>query len=226
VIIPALPGALSALGILFSDVVKDYSRTVLLGVEGKLPQARLAQEFAALEKQAAKEFHQEGWHGRVHYNASVDIRYRGQGYELNLPLTKSLLTDFEQEHRRRYGYAHPLREVELVTLRLRAIVKSVARATKSLVGKMNRVGMDTLTSLPRAESRGSGRAKLGSTSPASSSILYEGKKLTTKIYSRDQLVPGKNYFGPAIVTEYSATTVIPPRRPFQLDAASNLIVTI
>ncbi len=64
VIVPALPGALSALGILASDVVKDYSRTVLWRVAGEVPHARLNQEFATLESHAAKVFEQEGWHGK------------------------------------------------------------------------------------------------------------------------------------------------------------------
>src|SRR6202034_204048 len=89
VIVPALPGALSALGILASDVVKDYSRTVLWRRAEKLPQVRLAQVFAALEKQAAKDFQQEAWQGRVHSHPSIDLRYRGQGYELNLPFSKN-----------------------------------------------------------------------------------------------------------------------------------------
>ena len=124
VIVPALPGALSALGILASDVVKDYSRTVLWRVSGKIPVKRLSQEFAALEKTAARNFRDEAWQGRPHHHRSVDIRYRGQGYELNLPLTKNLLKDFEQEHHRRYGYKHATREVELVTLRLRATLRT------------------------------------------------------------------------------------------------------
>ncbi len=124
VIVPALPGALSALGILVSDVVKDYSRTVLWRVSGKLPAAQLNREFSALQKQAAKDFQNEAWQGRVHYQQTIDLRYRGQGYELNLPYTNDLLKKFEQDHHRRYGYAHPTREAELVTLRLRASVKS------------------------------------------------------------------------------------------------------
>ena len=136
VIVPALPGALSALGILVSDVVKDYSRTVLWRVSGKLPAAQLNGEFSALQKQAAKDFQNEAWQGRVHYQRTVDLRYRGQGYELNLPCTKDLLKKFEQEHHRRYGYAHPNRELELVTLRLRASVKSTKlKATDSPCGK-------------------------------------------------------------------------------------------
>jgi N-methylhydantoinase A len=208
VIVPALPGALSALGILASDVVKHYSRTVLWRVSGKIPQPQLSREFAALENTAAKDFLHESWPGRPHYHRSVDIRYRGQGYELSIPLTKNLLKDFEQEHQRRYGYTHPTRELELVTLRLRATLKS-AHA---------HVGADAFVR--------PGRAKLGGLSSLKAPVLFDGKKLETRIHSRDDLHPTKKFPGPAIITEYSATTVIPPGAHFHLDPAANLIVTI
>jgi N-methylhydantoinase A len=214
VIVPALPGALSALGILASDVVKDYSRTVLRRVSGKIPTAQLNREFSDLEKNAAKDFQEEAWHGRPHYRRSVDIRYRGQGYELNIRFTKNLLRDFEQEHKRRYGHIHPNREIELVTLRLRAVLKS----TTTPLEKTAHVG----TGAPARP----GRAKLGMLSVLKAPVLFEGKKLKTKIYSRDHLQKGTNYSGPAIITEYSATTVIPPGKSFHLDRASNLIVNI
>jgi N-methylhydantoinase A len=208
VLVPALPGALSALGILASDVVKDYSRTVLWRVSGKIATAQLNQEFAALEEAAAKDFRRESWQGRPHFHRSVDIRYRGQGYELNVPSTKNLLKDFEQEHLRRYGYSHPNREVELVTLRLRATL----RTTTAHVGT---------GALARP-----GRARLGRPSSLEAPVLFDGKKLKTKIHSRDDLRPGKKYPGPAIVTEYSATTVIPPRSRFHLDRPANLVISL
>ena len=215
VIVPALPGALSALGILASDVVKNYSRTVLWRVSGKIPQPQLASEFAALEKFAAKDFRDENWKGKALFARSVDVRYRGQGYELNLPLTRNLLQEFEREHRQRYGYAHPGREVELVTLRLRAILKST---TTPLSNKMNHVGTAALGR--------PGRATFGRPSPIKAPVQFDGKNQATSIYSRDELRPGKKYRGPAIITEYSATTVIPSGKTFRLDTASNLIVTI
>jgi N-methylhydantoinase A len=219
VIVPAFPGALSALGILFSDVVKDYSRTVLWRVSGKLPAEELNREFSTLQKQATKDFQKEAWQGKVHHRASVDLRYRGQGYELNLPFTRNLLKDFHAEHRRRYGYAHPDREVELVTLRLRASVQStIAGLGQVHVGKMDHVGTGTLAR--------PSRAKLGSHSSPKAPVFFDGKKLASAIHSRDSLKPGHIYSGPAIVTEYSATTAIPPHKPFHLDPAANLIVTI
>ncbi len=208
VVIPALPGALSALGILSSDVVKDYSRTVLWRVADEVPHARLGREFSALEETASRDFRSESWPGAPHFHRSADLRYRGQGYELNVPLTKNLLRDFRQEHQRRYGYVHTNREVEIVTLRVRATLKS----TNAHVGTA-------------ALGRPSG-AKLRRVSVGEAQVLFDGKKLTTKIYSRDELHPGRKYTGPAVITEYSATTVIPPGKPFHLDRAANLIVKI
>jgi len=218
VIVPALPGALSALGILFSDVVKDYSRTVLWRVAGKLPGAELNREFSTLQKQAVRDFQQEAWQGKVNHQRSVDLRYRGQGYELNLPLTGNLLKDFHEEHQRRYGYAHSTRELELVTLRLRATVKSTTAHLGTIAVKTDHVGTGT----PARP----GRAKLGSPSTPKASVQFDDKKLATTIYSRDALAPGRTYPGPAIITEYSATTVIPPGKHFRVDPAANLIVTI
>ena len=231
VIVPALPGALSALGIHASDVVKDYSRTVLWRASGKIPADRLNREFTGLKKNAARDFREEAWQGTPHYHRSVDLRYRGQGYELNLPFTKNLLRDFEQEHHRRYGYTHPQREVELVTLRLRAVLKS--RTTDvgkmDLVEKLNRVRkIDHVGKMDHVGTGAfarPGRATLGRLSSPKVPVLFEGKKQATKIYSRDELQPSKPYPGPAIITEYSATTVIPPGKYFHLDRASNLIVS-
>jgi N-methylhydantoinase A len=208
VIVPAFPGALSALGILASDVVKDYSRTVLWRVSKKIPAAPLTQEFTTLENTATEDFREESWPGKPQYHRSVDLRYRGQGYELNLPLTKNLLKDFHQEHHRRYGYSHPTREVELVTLRLRATQQTTTA----------HVGTDAFVR--------QSRATLGRLSPPKAPVLFEGKKLETKIHSRNDLQPARKYPGPAIITEYSATTVIPPGTTFHIDHAANLIVTI
>ena len=206
VIIPAFPGALSALGILASNVVKDYSRTILWRVGKEFPHAKLNMEFEALECDAAGDFRQESWQGKPSFHRSVDLRYRGQGYELNIPLTTNLLREFAREHHRRYGYSHPNREIELVTLRLRASLKS------------GTVHVGTAASAVL-------RAKRGKSSLLSAPVVFEGKKLKATIYSREELHIGEKYSGPAIVTEYSATTFIPPRKRFHIDRANNLVVT-
>ncbi len=88
---------------------------------------------------------------------------------------------------------------------------------------MNQVG--NLNHVGTAAFGRPGRAKLGSISSLKALVLFEGKKHDTKIHSRDAPPPGKQYSGPAIITEYSATTVIPPGKHFHLDRANNLIVS-
>jgi len=206
VIVPAFPGALSALGILASDVVKNYSRTVLWRVANSLPQERIHHEFVTLEQKAAQDFKLEGWNGKHHCERSVDVRYRGQGYEINLPLSNNLLADFRQEHQRCYGYLHEGRDVELVTMRLRAVIKTPGIKLEH-----------------RAESdcgdRSRGPVEHGS-------VVFADKKRRTAIYSRESMPLGKRYSGPAVITEYSATTVIPPSARFHRDKTGNLIITL
>jgi N-methylhydantoinase A len=155
-----------------------------------------------MQHTAATDFRNESWQGTPQFHRSVDVRYRGQGYELNIPLTPNLLQDFQREHIRRYGYTHPTREVELVTLRLRATLENKTHVGTAAIGCPIRV-------------------KLGSVSE----VLFDGNNLKTTIHPRESLHPRRKYSGPAIITEYSATTVIPPKAIFNLDKSANLIIS-
>jgi N-methylhydantoinase A len=215
VIIPARPGALSAFGILVSDVVKDYSRSLLWRFAGGLPQAKLQKEFRKLEASAQKEFRAERWRGALQYERSLDLRYRGQGYELNVPAAEDVNHDvtarFHNEHQRRYGYHHAGREIELVTLRLRVRLRT-----------------------PQPESnlnvkRHTAQKRLPGIAPVERvSVFFHDKRVSTPVFQRDDLVPGRPVpmKGPAVITEYSATTVIPPGKRFWVDASENLIIKI
>jgi N-methylhydantoinase A len=171
----------------------------------ELPTKRLNEEFGSLFRRAEQDFKAEGWRGFVRRHFSVDVRYRGQGYELNVPYTSRLLAAFRREHERRYGYSYPAREIELVTLRLRAVLKSPQSGIyKSRADRAKRRGSD----------------------PQRASIFFEGKKISAAIYDRDALKPGRKYSGAAVVSEYSATTVVPPGVQFWLDRAGNLVIQI
>jgi N-methylhydantoinase A len=218
VVIPARPGALSAFGILVSDVVKDYSRTLLWRFAGHLrqelrqavrqalPQAKLENEFRKLEAAAQKEFRAERWRGALHYERSLDLRYRGQGYELNVPATANVAARFHDEHQRRYGYQHAGREIELVTLRLRVRLRTPPlKVARRLAARKPSV---RVAPVERA------------------SVFFHDRALTTPVFERDDLVPGRSMKGPAVITEYSATTVIPAGKKFWVDASENLIIKI
>lgn len=202
VVVPAYPGALSALGILISDVVKDHSRTVLLRVR-ELPVKEMAKLYADLQNSLSAELDQEGWKGRAVFERSCDLRYRGQGYELNLPYSRDLIEGFHREHQRRYGYSSPEREIEIVTVRMRGRVTSPE--------KLANLKIDGRT---------------GTLQEGSAQVWFEGKKHKTAILPRESLKQGKSYRGPAIVTEYSATTVVPPGLRFHIDKAGSLIIEV
>jgi N-methylhydantoinase A len=169
-----------------------------------LPVRRLRKEFRNLRRQADNDFRSEDWLGSIRHHFSVDVRYRGQGYELNLPYTEELVAAFRREHERRYGYSYPSREVELVTLRLRASVKS----PQASFGKADLV-----------------RANQASIGSERAPVFFD-RKITATIYDRDSLQPGKKYEGPAVVTEYSGTAVVPPRKQFWRDRTGNLFIQI
>ena len=207
VIVPAFPGALSALGILASDVVKDYSHTILCRISRDIPHGQLNRQFKTLERSARTDFRDEEWDGIPTFLRTMDLRYRGQGYELNIPFTRNLLKDFEEEHRRRYGYVYATRDIELVTLRLRATLKSKDAYVGSVAAR-------------------AGRLRAANSTPFDAAVMFDGKKCKSKIYSREELRSSGKYHGPAIVTEYSATTVIPPKATFRVDKAANLIIAL
>jgi len=224
VMIPARPGALSAFGILVSDVVKDYSRTLLWRFADRLSQAvpqaarpvvtrgKLQEEFRKLEAAARKEFREERWHGALHYERSLELRYRGQGYELNLPVvstTEHVTARFHDEHQRRYGYHHAGREIELVTLRLRARLRTPRLERLPVTGRQTaRKSSSQVSPVERA------------------AVFFHDQVATTPVFERGDLVPGRAMRGPAVITEYSATTVIPPGKRFWVDASENLLIKI
>jgi N-methylhydantoinase A len=215
VMIPARPGALSALGILLSDVVKDYSRTLLWRLGARLPVAKLLEEFRKLETTARKEFGRERWRGTLECERSLDLRYRGQGYELNISVTKNLGSRFHkerfhEEHQCRYGYHHPGREIELVTLRLRARLRTAPPQLRVERQRATAGRLDGSRPSPRE--------------PAT--VCFDGNLLQTPVFERGDLVPRQSMTGPAVITEYSATTVIPAGKRFWVDRAGNLMIQI
>ncbi len=216
VMIPARPGALSAFGILVSDVVKDYSRTLLWRfadhLQQAVPQAKLQREFRKLEAAAQKEFRAERWRGALQYERSLDLRYRGQGYELNVPATENVSARFHDEHQRRYGYHHAGREIELVTLRLRVRLRTPQPQSPS----QSKVVQQQTARKPSPRVAPVERAP----------VFFHDKAVTTPVFERGDLVPGRSMRGPAVIAEYSATTVIPPGKRFWVDASENLVIKI
>jgi N-methylhydantoinase A len=200
VILPTSPGALSAVGVLVADVIKDQSRTVMFTNEPKQI-ARLGTVFIEMEREATKVLRGEGFpRSRQRHERSLAMRYRGQSFELEVTNTdKDLANAFHRVHRERYGYAQEQSEIEIVSARLRSF---------GVVEKLPQ------TKLARGKLRASRRVN----------AYFDGRKVEAALYNRDELPAGAKLQTPCIVAEYSATTLIPSRATARVDEYGNLLI--
>ncbi|HZT72094.1 MAG TPA: hydantoinase/oxoprolinase family protein [Terriglobales bacterium] len=202
VLVPPLPGALSALGILLADLARDYSRTLMLPFTAH---TALEKHFRELERRGRREL--RGKAGRARALRSLDLRYAGQGYELTLPcpgregVGARLAARFHAAHERRYGFSDPKRPIEIVTARVRLIVPAPALR------------------MPRRRERpGDGAAALA----GSGAVIQAGRRWPARQYQRERLRPGDRFAGPALIHEYSATSFLPPGWRARVDGLDNL----
>ncbi len=197
VLIPNAPGALSALGILDADLRREFSRTVMLAPGS--PQ--IASHFRSLEYEARDAFAAEK--AKPVLARSADLRYHGQGFELRVDWSANAAARFHKLHAQSYGYADPVRPVEIVTLRVQAIARS----------RKPRVARATLTG-PDAR-----HAQI-----STCRIFEDGRWHNAELYDRVLLHPGNRITGAAVITELSATTYLPTGWTAKVDALSNLIL--
>jgi N-methylhydantoinase A len=209
VLIPVFPGGLSALGILQANVVKELSRTVLLPAEDLLKESQQLKNIVKhLDEEALQVLPAEAFtRDKMRFQHSLDMRYFGQAYELNIPISSighDAIAAFHGAHEMRYGYHHKNKKVEIVNVRCRA------------TGITEKPPSEKLTPRRRTE-------------PLSPEQMMEltfyDHKLKTVLYRRDNLRAGDIFSGPSIVAEYSATTLVPPDWRARVDNYGQLLLT-
>lgn len=202
ILIPTMPGVLSAVGIFLADIVRDYSCTVMLPGNAI---GRLQQRFDELEQIGKTEFAAEGLQGSS--DRTVDIRYRGQGYELNVPYAGEnpmrTLEAFHELHLKRYGFYDPDKPVEIVNLRLRMTAAAEPY-------------------MPPCQEQSS---KRDAAACSEADIHFAGKFMRTGLYRREQLAPGMVVHGPAMITEYTSATALPTGWLAEVDRFGNIVIT-
>lgn len=202
IIVPRSPGTLSALGVLLGDIVRDYSRTVMRNASA-LDARELERDFIALEQKAVRDLKSEGFGAdKSKLRRSVAIRYVGQSFEIDITWGGRIGAKFHAAHRERYGYADSSRPIEVVSLRVRAT---------------------GITEKPRSKRWASDQSR--SAKPRHNARVYIGERSSQiPVYARDDLSAGVRLTGPAIITEYSSTTLIPSRFKVEVDSWMNLVV--
>ena len=201
VVVPWDPGLLSARGMLSSRVIESRSRGVL-GLSLDELQSHPSRVFAALEKKAMRTMKSEGFSTRdVVVERLCDLRYVGQSFELTLPFSESDLKGaFDRAHEARHGFALATVDVEPVALRVRILGPKPGRPRRPRLAKTLDI---------RAERR--------------DVVFLEGTRRTA-IWDRADLPAGFVVKGPAVVAEYSATTVVLPGWTLEVEATSAAMV--
>lgn len=208
VIIPPTPGVLSALGLLTTDLIRDYLRTVMVPAESAQPSLQSA--LADLTAQAVRDLSSDGILPRdATFHPALDLRYHGQSYELTVPFTGDTQTAvhrFHKLHERLYGYAEPTEPVTVVNVRLRVIVPA------------RRIRWEPAPT-----------PHLWEPTPIDQrSIILELHDNIVREqvprFQRDQLGPGAILVGPALVTQYDTTIVIPPGWRGMVDGNENIVL--
>jgi N-methylhydantoinase A len=206
VLVPIFPGGLSALGILRADAVKELSRTVLVAAEEMIHHRnRLSAMLNTLQSEGARVLRAEGFErDKIRFHHSLDMRYRGQAYELNVSAEGNIVATFHRAHETRYGHHNANHQVEIVSIRCRATGITEKPAAAKL-----------------ATRRQSERAAFTQTLQ----LVLAGRPQKARLYLRDDLRAGDIFSGPAVVAEYSATTLVPPGWKVRVDAYGQLLLS-
>ncbi len=196
-IIPPGPATFCALGAVLADVKRDYVRSHRLRfADGPPVSAELASIFRALENGASSWIRREGdILGEVVFDASLDMRYSGQAFDLQVPIPEELRREpdldaitelFHRDHERIYSFRDPESSVEVSTERVRVT---------------GRIPPLELAALPER----------GPAEPSDTRWVHvAGQRLEVPVYLRRALGRGASVPGPAIIEQEDCTVWVLP----------------
>ncbi|MED5408385.1 MAG: hydantoinase/oxoprolinase family protein [Pseudomonadota bacterium] len=196
IIVPPVPGGFSALGLVVTDVRRDYGRTLYRQLTD-LDAGEIDVVWSELQTQGEKMLSATGIEpDRWRFRRSADLRYSRQAYELNVTAATGLFTETDKErlaeafharHQQTYGHRNTAEPVHLVTLRLSAI------------GELPRL---QITHRTDASDTGEKSRR---------PVWFAGTGITDcRVYDRTGLAEGTRLVGPAVVESLDSTLVIPP----------------
>lgn len=204
VLIPPLASTLSAVGMLAADVVKDYAQTVMLPAETL--QTEMESRLNNLAERGRREVEEQGIPREdVRVELALDMRYRGQSYELGVPFGPDFRSGFHELHLQTYGYSNPDKPAEIVNLRVR------------VVGKIEPP--------PLIESSLGGADPSGALFDTRGVTFADGQR-NTPFYRAESLRPGNEIAGPAILVRADTTILIGPSDVARVDGFGNLLMDV
>ena len=216
VVVPPMPGVSSALGLIMADPRRDFVRSRLRGL-ADIDASELSAVFTELRQQALSEFVTDGFDGdSIEFAFSLDLRYQGQGYELNVAAGASATLDssaiaelrerFDRAHEQLFGHSAKGEPVEAVNYRVRSTVR---------VPKFSMKRYD----------QASGFADAAKVDEREVYFDRQSGMTPTPVFDRALLSPGHEVVGPGIVEQLDSTTVIYPGQRAVVDDYRNLVIS-
>lgn len=213
-VIPFAPGVNCAYGLLIADFRYDYVRT-FPRMLSDVPLQEINAQYNQLERAAAERMAADGIPaGQIVITRSMDMRYSGQGYELEVSVPsgritrktlESVETSFHQLHRQSYGFSRRGEPTQISDLRI---------ACLGLVPKPELVPEPLGDSDPEPALKGH------------RDLYVKGAFHRAAVYDRDRLHPGAELAGPAIIEQKDSTTMLTPNSRACVDAYRNVIITL
>jgi N-methylhydantoinase A len=214
VVVPRHPGITSAAGLVVPDIVHNFVQTSVTELSNMPPQA-LAQEFKTLQQRATHTLESDGIPpSQRRYARSLDIKYVGQGYTLNIPVSETSIDQkslsdiaerFQARHEALYGFRADEERIEMINVRLQAI---------GVLEKSSQQPQPRGRHIPNAAHCGTRHAW----AETRQTMLHY------QLYDRMRLSSGNVLIGPAIVEQVDSTTLIPPGWMGTVDGYDNLIL--
>ena len=206
ILIPQIPGNFSAWGLLSSDIRHDLAETVLLDLQqDNMEQVQMV--ISRLRQQAHERLSDEGFEDSVlEFEPSLDVRYKGQAFELSIPIgdeiadAGALLSEFHETYAQYYGHANKDQSAEIVNVRL--------------------VGLARTRIAEPEDATASGEALIHTRW-----VYFDGMVEDVPVYDRNLMKIGEELSGPLIVEETGATTVVAPSWNCIRDSRDTLLLT-
>ena len=209
IIVPPSPGTFSAWGMLQTDIRKDLNINFYFPF-AVVKKESLKKRFKELTNEASILLKSEGvTKNKMVFNFSVDMRYIGQEYYVNIPVNplldlKKIEKDFHKTYNDKYGHSQLNAPVEITNLRLAAfgLIDRPIDYSKNLdIKKNNQINKKI-----------------------NRKVIFGNKKYSTNVINRNSIKIKNVLSGPIIIEEKSATTVIPPKYLVTRDLMGNLII--
>jgi N-methylhydantoinase A len=214
-IIPPTPGVFSALGLLQSDPRVDFQHAVNMN-SINFDVEKIKGFFDTLQSHCLEELEKEGYggsgRGNLHLSPSLEMRYFGQNYELDVPISlntfssptadAAIFKSFHQRYESEYGYTIEGEIIEILNAKL-TVRKAIEKVKFEQVTNISEEGLEPV---------GKREASFG------------GKMMLTKIYNRAQLPVGTKLVGPAIIEEDTSVTIVEPNLTAEVGSCGELIL--